>query len=246
MFIQPDWPAPKNVKAYTTLRSGGVSQAPFHHFNLAEHVGDQPQDVRTNRQLLKTTLQLPNEPIWIQQTHSAIAIKALPENREKEADASFTDEANQISAILTADCLPILLCNKKGTYVASIHAGWRGLLKGIIEETLNVSKAPSDELLAWLGPAISAKNYEVSDEVRIPFIGNDPEMEVAFTPSPNGRWLANLYTLARLKLQKQGITAIYGGQFCTFTDAKRFYSYRRDGNKTGRMATLIWMSDEGA
>lgn len=243
MFLQPNWPAPEHIKACTTLRTGGVSRAPYHEFNLAQHVGDNEESVRTNRDLLKTTLQLPNEPIWINQTHSTITTQATPEQRDQEADASYTHDSNQTCVVLTADCLPILFCNQKGTYVAAIHAGWRGLLHGIIESTLNASKASANELLAWLGPAISAPNYEVGEEVREQFLNQDTDNEVAFSPSVNGRWLADLYALARIRLNKQGIKAIFGGDFCTFADPNRFYSYRRDGSRTGRMATLIWIKE---
>lgn len=243
MFIEPNWPAPSNVKAFTTLRIGGVSEPPYDQFNLALHVGDKSEHVKENRQSLVQALHLPNEPIWINQTHSTIAIEAKDANRDKEADAAFTQQANQVCIILTADCLPILLCNQKGTYVAAIHAGWRGLLNGIIETTLQGLQLPNYELLAWLGPAIGQKNYEVGNEVREQFVAIDTEAEKAFLPSPNGRWLANLYALARLRLAKAGISSVFGGDLCTFDDAKKFYSYRRDGSKTGRMASLIWIKD---
>lgn len=241
MFIQPKWPAPTKIKAYTTLRTGGVSQSPYDEFNLAEHVSDTPEHVRTNREILKKNLKLPSDPIWIQQTHSTIVVEATPENINKVADASYTDKSNRICTILTADCLPILVCNRKGTHVAAIHAGWRGLANGIIETTLDTLHLPNEELLVWLGPAISAANYEVGHEVRDHFIAEQPEARDAFSPSANQRWLANLYALARLRLLKLGATAIYGGDYCTFTDPKRFFSYRRDGQNTGRMASLIWI-----
>lgn len=241
MYITPEWPAPSHIKAYTTLRSGGVSKPPFDQFNLATHVGDNEAHVLQNRKILKETLGLPADPIWIEQTHSTIAINAHPDNRECEADASFSNELNQVCVVLTADCLPILLCNKKGTYIAAIHAGWRGLANGIIESTLIELNLPNEEWLAWLGPAIGPANFEVGDEVRSQFLLRHPEALYAFTPSSNGRWLANLYALAKLSLLKQGIESIYGGQFCTYSDSKRFYSYRRDGTQTGRMASLIWI-----
>lgn len=241
-FIQPQWPAPSHIKAYTTLRSGGFSESPFDQFNLAEHVGDHTTHVQANRELLKKQLKLPNDPIWIQQVHGTQVVQALPENKEQEADAVFSHEANQVCAILTADCLPILICNQKGTQVAAIHAGWRGLVNGVIESTLTAMQAKNENLLVWLGPAISPANFEVGNEVREQFIDKHAEAIHAFIPSPNQRWLADLYALARLRLLKQGVTAIYGGGFCTYADSKRFYSYRRDG-KTGRMASLIWISD---
>lgn len=242
MFITPTWPAPSIIRAYTTLREGGVSEKPYDNFNLAHHVEDNLLHVKTNRQLLKKSLNLSMEPIWLQQIHSTIAIKATPENREKEADASFTDQLLHPCVILTADCLPILICNRSGTHVAAIHAGWRGLLNGIIESTLQQINLPSEELLVWLGPAISSAHYETSNEVREQFLDQDSQAINAFSPSLNHRWLADLYALARLRLSNQGITAVYGGEHCTYAD-KRFYSYRRDGNKTGRMATLIWITE---
>lgn len=242
MFIEPNWPAPSHIKAFTTVRSGGVSQPPFDHFNLANHVGDFCEHVNTNRALLKKQLRLPAEPTWIQQTHSTIAIKASLENVEKEADAAYTDQPNQICIVLTADCLPILLTNKQGTHVAAIHAGWRGLANGIIEATLANLAMPREDLLVWLGPAIGPLNFEVGDEVRNQFITMQPQAESAFLPSPNKRWYANLYELATLRLHAQGINSIFGGEYCTYADAQLFYSYRRDSGKTGRMATLIWIN----
>jgi YfiH family protein len=242
MFITPTWPAPKNIHAYTTLRHGGLSEKPYDCFNLAQHVGDQPEHVQANRQLLKKELNLLIEPIWLQQTHSTIAVKATPENREMEADASYTNQAHHTCVVLTADCLPLLVCNRDGTHIAAIHAGWRGLLNGVIESTLHALSLPPEELLVWLGPAIGPAHYETGDEVREQFIHQHPNAINAFSPSPNNRWLADLYALARLRLYHFGITAIYGGELCTYAD-NRFYSYRRDGGKTGRIATLIWISD---
>lgn len=242
MFIKPNWPAPDHIQAYTTLRTGGTSKEPFDKFNLAQHVGDDPENVQTNRELLKTILKLPNEPIWLQQTHSTIALKASPENRDQEADASFTEEANQVCAVLTADCLPILLCDKPGTQVAAIHAGWRGLLNGVIESTLKALSIPTSEILVWLGPAIGPVHFEVGAEVRDQFIAHQAAAIDAFTPSPNDRWLANIFMLAQLRFLKHNITSVYGGDRCTYSDPLSFYSYRRDGAKTGRLASLIWIS----
>lgn len=241
-LLEPQWPAPPCIKAYTTLRVGGVSQPPFDQFNLAEHVGDQLSDVQLNRDLLKKQLNLPTEPIWLQQIHSTTVVKALPENRNSTADASFTDQINQACVVLTADCLPLLICHRKGTHIAAIHAGWRGLLNGIIEATLQSLPCHPEELMVWLGPAISAPRYEVGDEMRNLFLQQHPEAEYAFILSDTQRWHADLYALARLRLLKQGITAIYGGNLCTYSDPSRFYSYRRDSGKTGRMATIIWIS----
>jgi YfiH family protein len=241
LFIQPKWPAPAHIKACTTLRTGGVSQHPYDQFNLGDHVGDRLEHLIQNREILKNNLGLTQEPIWIRQTHSTIAIEATTENAGKEADASFTNQANQTCIILTADCLPILLCHRDGNTVAAIHAGWRGLANGIIENTLEKIQSPREDWLVWLGPAISSKCYEVGDEVREQFIRHMPQAETAFHPSPNKRWMADLYELARMRLRNEGIQQIYGGEYCTYSDPTLFYSYRRDGEKTGRMASLIWI-----
>lgn len=241
-FIKPSWPAPAHVKAYATLRTTGHSQAPFDSFNLAEHVGDEKAAVAANRALLKSKLALPAEPVWLEQTHSTIVLPALSENRGKEADASFTTTPRQVCVVLTADCLPILLCDKAGTQVAAIHAGWRGLAHGIIENTLAAMQMhAAADMMAWLAPAIGASVYEVGDEVRQVFLAQDQEAELAFAPSPNKRWLADLYLLARQRLQKFGVKQIFGGEHCTFSDSASFYSYRRDGQATGRMASLIYL-----
>jgi YfiH family protein len=241
-FIKPNWPAPSHIKAYTTLRTGGVSLPPYQGFNLAEHVGDDSFHVQTNRKLLNSMLSLPNEPIWLEQTHSTQVLSAIPENRGKEADAAFTREAQQICIVLTADCLPLLVCDREGKSVAAIHAGWRGLAHGVIENTLAAMNLSPKNLLVWLGPAIGPTVYEVGDEVRQLFIEKDPRAEMCFMPSPHQRWLANMYDLARQRLQSYGIENIYGGDYCTYLDKDQFYSYRRDG-QTGRMASLIYIDD---
>lgn len=222
-LLKPTWPAPENITAFTTLKECG--------------------DFVNDRKLLKTTLQLPTDPIWLKLTHGTTVVKAIPANIDSEADASFTDEVDHICMVTTADCLPILICNQQGTEVAAVHAGWRGLLNGVIETTLNVLKSPREDLLVWLGPGISQLNFEVGDEVRRPFINLDPAVENMFLPSPNGRWLADLYALARFRLNKQGVTHIYGGDFCTFSDPAHFFSYRRDRTFHGRMASLIWINN---
>lgn len=242
--IKPDWPAPAHVKAYTTLRHGGVSVAPYDSFNLAQHVGDDPAHVEQNRAILKKMLNLPNEPIWLEQVHSTIALPATPENQGKTADAAFTNQANRICVVMTADCLPVFLCDRAGTHVAVIHAGWRGLANGVIENTLTMLNVPRENLMAYLGPAIGANAYEVGDEVRQFFLDAHSEAIHAFTPSPNQRWLADMYALARLRLRLEGVMDIYGGEYCTYSDKEQFFSYRRDGSKTGRMASLIYIDDQ--
>ncbi len=241
--IVPDWPAPAHVKAYTTLRTGGTSQAPYETFNLAKGVGDDEHAVKANRAILNDVLSLPNEPVWISQTHSTIVLPARPETKGKEADATFANQPEQVCAVMTADCLPIFLCDRSGTHVAAIHAGWRGLAHGIIENTLQTLNLSPENILIWLGPAIGPKVYELGEEVRDIFVCDDPQAEKAFVPSQNeGRWLGDLYALARLRLRRYGVSAIYGGEYCTYSDAARFFSYRRDGGKTGRMASLIWIT----
>ena len=240
-IIKPDWPAPSHIHAYSTTRNGGYSEAPYDSLNFGEHVGDSLENVATNRGLLMESLSLPNEPLWLEQIHSNQVICADAPPEILQADASFAKTANKVCVVTTADCLPLLLCNKAGTIVAAVHAGWRGLATGIIEQTAKILLRHDPELMAWMGPAIGPEHYEVGDEVRQAFISHDPQAEQAFKSSPNNRWLADMYLLARQRLNSLGIQDIYGGGFCTFSDSKRFFSYRRDG-VTGRMATLIWIA----
>ena len=241
-FIEPDWPAPVRVRALTTTRSGGISEAPWHSLNLGDHVGDNPAHVAENRQRLADSIGLPADRIaWIRQTHGT-RVARFPGPENPEADASVTSETGIACAILTADCLPVVFCNTEGTKIAAAHAGWRGLCNGILENTAKQIGTP-ENTLAWLGPAIGPDQFEVGPEVRKAFLAHNPQAAVAFKPSPNrpGHYLANLYQLARQRLNSAGITQIYGGTHCTVTESDRFYSYRRDGT-TGRMATLIWLT----
>lgn len=240
-FILPAWPAPPQVRACTTTRSGGVSVGPYASLNLAAHVGDVPAAVTENRTRLHRALSLPAEPRWLNQVHGT-AVAVAGEGCGGEADASVATQPGAVCAVLTADCLPLLLCDRAGTVVAAVHAGWRGLLAGVIEATVARLERPASELLVWLGPAIGPAAFEVGAEVRAAFLATDGgAAEGAFRPSPAGRWLADLYALARLRLWRLGIGAVYGGDLCTFSDSARFYSYRRDG-VTGRMASLIWLA----
>jgi len=239
-WITADWPVSKKVHAVSTCRSGGFSQGNFASLNLAQHVSDELRSVLANRELLKNKLSLPSEPIWLQQTHSTRVVCADLIKGSVEADASYTRNPHIVCAILTADCLPLLLCNQHGDYVAAIHVGWRGLLQGIIENTLLT--APTTQLLAWLGPAIGAQCFEVGAEVQAAFLDKSSDFSHAFTALAHDKYLADIYQLARITLKKQGVQAIYGGHHCTFTEADRFYSYRREG-QTGRMASLIWLAD---
>lgn len=239
-FITSQWAAPSTVQAGTSCRQGGVSAPPYDSLNPASHVGDDPGAVATNR----ARLGLPAEPSWLQQVHGT-RVAVLEHNGRigLEADAAYTRTSGVICAVLTADCLPVLLCDSAGREVAAVHAGWRGLSDGVIEATLGAFQAPADQILAWLGPAIGPEVYEVGEEVRRAFVEPDPDNEAAFTPSRPGHWLMDIYALARRRLQQQGVEQISGGEYCTFTDSERFYSYRRDG-VTGRMASVIWLAPE--
>jgi YfiH family protein len=240
-WIRPDWTAPANVKAASTTRNGGVSEGPWSSLNLASHVGDNAQAVAENRRRLRNALNLPAEPAWLEQVHGTDIVSA---DRQGDcADACVSDSVGRVCVVMTADCLPVLFCNRAGTRVAAAHAGWRGLSAGILESTLAALVDPPSELMAWLGPAIGPDAFEVGSEVRDAFVGALPEAEVHFKISRPGHWFADLYGLARQRLMNLGLTTISGGQYCTFGEAGRFFSYRRDG-VTGRMATLAWLDPE--
>jgi hypothetical protein len=245
-FICPDWPAPAHVKALTTTRQGGFSAGPYASFNLSNRVGDEPGMVRHNRTRLREVLNLPADPLWMTQVHGTRVIDAFDANPGEEADGCVTGTPNVVCAVLTADCLPILLCDQRGTRIAALHAGWRGLAGGIVEEGLRNLQIPSANVLAWLGPAIGPSAYEVGDEVRQTFLRMDRGLEACFTPVPDraGHWLADLYGIARRQLRAQGVQSVYGGLRCTLRERDLFFSYRRDG-QCGRMASLIWL-DKGA
>lgn len=257
-FITPDWSAPKNVRALVTTRQGGVSAAPWTSFNLASHVGDDPAAVLKNRALLRK--HLPSEPPWLTQTHGTLCVEAATAVSGVEADASFTRQHGVVCAVLTADCLPVLLCDKAGTVVSAVHAGWRGLADGVIEASVATMNVPGEELLAWLGPAIGPTAFEVGADVRDAFLAHDEKAAHAFTALNDGKWLCDIYLLAHQRLQALNIplpqralparritSADFSDQanaqddiYCTVTDADRFYSFRRDG-VTGRMASCIWL-----
>ncbi len=236
-WLKPDWPAPANVHAATTLRTGGVSTGAYASLNPALHVGDDPESVKQNRKIINSMLTLPSEPVWLNQIHSNIVVEAQVTTAPENADASFTRQAGVVCVVLTADCLPLLVSARDGSQVAAIHAGWRGLLDGVITHT--IAAFESLDLLVWLGPAIGPAAFEVGGEVRTAFVNHDADFASAFQPAANDKYLANIYQLARINLNKLGISNIYGGDYCTVSDHERFYSYRRD-NITGRMATLIW------
>ena len=241
-FIIPNWPVPANVVALQTTRLGGVSGAPYASLNLGAHVNDDPIAVAKNRQLLSPYL--PNEPVWVNQVHGIEVIDAAQSACLQNADASFTTKPNVVCVTMTADCLPVLLCDKAGTVVAAVHAGWRGLCDGVIEAAVNKLPVEHSEILAWLGPAIGPNAFEVGSEVRAQFIAKDAQATSAFQTNGN-KWLGDIYQIARQRLNYLGVTQIYGGSvnedFCTYTDATRFYSFRRD-DVTGRMASLIWLA----
>jgi YfiH family protein len=240
-WIKPRWPVPKNVHAVCTTREGGGSSAPFDTFNLSDRVGDKPIAVDNNRAHLIEWLSLPARPVWLQQVHGNTVVEVGKLNGDVQADAAMAESAGLVCVVTTADCLPVLFCDQKGTRVAAVHAGWRGLAAGVLEATVVAMARPVDQLYAWLGPAIGPQSFEVGGEVRAVFVAKDPTNSSAFKPSQNARWLANIYQLAINTLRAQGVSQIFGGRYCTFSDPKRFYSYRRD-KRTGRMASLIWIS----
>lgn len=238
-WLTPQWPAPARVKSCVTTRAGGVSAGPFASLNLGNHVGDDPVAVAKNRQRLVSLLGC--RPAWLSQVHGVAVAEASPDLLV-EADASWSASPGVACAIMTADCLPALFCDRAGTRVAAAHAGWRGLAAGVLEATLDALALPADQVLVWLGPAIGAQAFEVGAEVCEAFIAQHAEAAEAFSPSHNsGKFMADIYQLARTRLAARGVTAVYGGDFCTYNDP-RFYSYRRSA-QTGRFASLIWLGD---
>lgn len=239
-LILPDWPMPATVKACSTTRHGGISKFPYDSLNLGTHVGDIATSVIANRQSLVEQAGLPQMPVWLEQVHGTRVLhldgKAIS---DVQADAVYSRVAGQVCAVMTADCLPVLFCSSAGDEVAAAHAGWRGLCAGVLEQTLAQFNAGSSSITAWLGPAIGPQQFEVGEEVKQAFIQIDAQFAAAFTPS-GSKYLADIYLLARLRLQAAGIHAIYGGDRCTVTEKQHFFSYRRDGI-TGRMASLIWL-----
>lgn len=242
-WIFPDWPAPRGVHAAVTTRDGpGVSQSPFGRFNLGLRSGENEQTVHSNRSALRQSLALPAEPRWLRQVHGTTVAELgpLPSKDEPEADAAVSHLPGTVLAILTADCLPVLFCTDDGRSIGAAHAGWRGLAAGVLEETIAQMQRPAASLLAWLGPCIGAPSYEVGDEVRKAFLQHDAAAASAFTPTRPGHWLCDLAALAQRRLQAVGVGRIHGGGFDTHADT-RFYSYRREGARSGRFASLIWL-----
>jgi len=248
-IITPEWPAPAQVKAAISTRRGGVSQAPYDSLNLATHVGDNADDVAKNRELLKQALQLENEPVWLNQTHSDKVVEANSYVAGDEADACYTSAVNKPCVVLTADCLPILVCNKQGTWVQAIHAGWQGIARRVIESSILAYPGQKTDLIAYLGPAIGEESFEVQSDVveactaDLTSAQKKIFIKKCFKPieGKEGYFLSNLYELGRQRLHKCGVQEVFGGNFCTYKDSDRFFSYRRD-KECGRMASLIWLS----
>ena len=245
MVILPDWPAPARVRAASTLRVGGVSCGSYASLNLGTGVGDNEVDVARNRRILGDLLDLPAEPLWLQQVHGT-AILDLDEadsptvTRPPAADGTVTSRPGRPCAVLTADCLPVLLCDTSGTRVGVAHAGWRGLLAGVLESALRCIGVDTGRLLAWIGPGIGQQAYEVGGEVMEQFAAIDPDAVQCFAANANGRWQADLRALAGLRLESAGVEKVYGGNWCTHSESERFFSHRREA-PCGRMATVIWL-----
>lgn len=240
-LILPEWSVPASVHCCTSTRSGGVSSAPWDSLNLGEHVGDDPRSVQTNRQRLISAADLPTMPVWLEQVHGTEVVRLDKRMATvPKADAAWTDCRGVVCAVITADCLPVLFCSRDGKQVAAAHAGWRGLQAGIIENTLAYFTCPAGEVLAWMGPAIGPDVFEVGKEVYDGFVCNDPKAEMAFK-SVGEKFFADIWLLARLRLEAQGVYHISGGGYCTVTQSDHFFSWRRDG-VTGRLASLIWLT----
>ena len=239
--VTPNWPVDSRVRALTTTREGGVSRGIYSSLNLSRQVGDDVAAVIRNQQICLTTHRLPHTPRWLRQVHGtrAIDVGNLKSSVDIEADAAYTNAPDRVCAILTADCLPIVLCDDKFQEVAAVHAGWRGLLHGVLQSTLSKFSAPCTRLLAWIGPGISRSAYRVDPAFRQRFLEDCPGVDQAFWCN-SGQWHADLYAIAESRLRAGGVTNVSRYQGCTFAEAERFYSYRRDG-VTGRMATFVWI-----
>lgn len=238
-YIKPNWPAPNTIKAYCSTRIDGFSKPPYQSFNLGDHVEDETIAVKKNRAKLHEELNLPSSCLWLQQVHGNTVINTEDWQKNINADGSYSHEAKKVCAVMTADCLPILACNKSGTEVMALHGGWRSLASGIIEQGLKHFQSKPSEILVWLGPAIGPKHFEVGHEVREQFLQLSPNLIICFQPSISGRWLMDIYQTAKLLLNQLGVTEIYGGEYCTYSEDDLFFSYRREG-QTGRMVSLIY------
>ena len=259
-FIPPEWHAPLGVHALMTTRLGGVSVAPWESLNLGVHVGDDPSAVLENRQRVRKEASLPSEPVWLEQVHGtsvveldaantprmANTVEQLIQSPRPRADAAISRHRGVVCAIQVADCMPVLFAARDGSVVGAAHAGWRGLASGVLGATVSAMGLPPHQIIAWMGPTIGPNHFEVGDDVVAAFrdtaAPNDAaQTEAAFTRKANGKWLCDLYALARLRLAALGVSSVSGGGWCTFEDSQRFFSYRRDG-QTGRMAALIWLA----
>lgn len=240
IWIPANWPAPDHIHAGSTTRNGGYSNAPYASLNLAGHVGDDTATVCHNRQYINTELALPDEPAWLEQVHGNKVIDISSNESRQQVDGAYTSHNGHVCVVLTADCLPLLITDTNGEEIAAIHVGWRGLTNNIISLALNKFTNRTENLLAWTGPYIHAEHYEVGDEVRDACLKTTPGASEAFHPSRTGHWFANLGLLVRMQLAERGLTSVSGGEYCTYRDNDRFYSYRREGT-TGRIATMIWM-----
>jgi len=239
-LIVPEWPLPEGVVACSSTRIGGVSQGAWESLNLGAHCGDSPDHVEENRKRLYAAGNLPSKPVWLEQVHGKDVLTLAGEPYDsKRADASYSNTPGTVCAVMTADCLPVLFCNQSGTEVAAAHAGWRGLCEGVLEETVACFNDSPANIIAWLGPAIGPQAFEVGAEVREAFMAKDPHAVSAFVPVGE-KYLADIYRLARQRLNNAGVTQIFGGDRCTFTEKGDFFSYRRD-KTTGRMASFIWL-----
>jgi YfiH family protein len=243
-WLTPEWTAPPGVRALSTLRGGGLSAGHYASFNLAAHVGDDPELVRANRALLRAAAELPGEPLWLEQVHGIDVAEHRGDHdaaAPTRADAAVAFSPGRVCVVMTADCLPVVFADRAGTRVGVAHAGWRGLVGGVLEATIAALQVPPDQLVAWLGPAIGPAAFEVGAEVRAAFVARAAEHEAAFVRNATGRFQADLYQLARQALRRAGVTRVSGGGRCTSSEAAEFFSFRRDGGRTGRMATLAWL-----
>jgi YfiH family protein len=240
-WLVPEWPAPPGVRVISTLRLGGSSEGPYASMNLAGHVGDAAANVEANRRLLRRAARLPSEPMWLEQVHGTDIVSHDGRSDVPRADAAMTRGRGRVCAVMTADCLPVVLADRDGSRVAVVHAGWRGLAQGVIEAAVHALHCPPKELVAWLGPAIGQQAFEVGVEVRDAFVARSAQLAGCFAENERGRFQADLYGLATAALAEAGVPAVHGGGWCTASDPQRFFSFRRDG-KTGRMATLAWLA----
>lgn len=241
-WIKPSWPAPLNVQALFTTRSGGMSSGPYASFNLGDHVGDKLHIVKQNRVKLRSAL--PGEPRWLNQLHGSTPVWVDNNMITLKGDAALSRTCNVVCAVLTADCLPVFLCDEAGTVAGIVHAGWRGLLSGVIERAVKEMRKGDSRIMAYLGPAIGPNFFEVGEDVRHAFIKQDKESVPAFAPhneDNSKKWFANIFLLARQRLAAIDVTEVYSNDECTYSNPEKFFSYRRDGN-TGRMAGLIWLT----